>query len=174
AFNLNILISLGVLNWLTHYVKDVSIKWPNDIYIGKKKVGGILIENQLLGSSIKSSIVGIGINVNQETFPEELNNRATSLNLEMQCEQALDIETCCREMLSEIFTLYKQINLTSIENLITQYTAALFRVSQPSQFVVKGKQIEGTIRGVDRTGRLIVLVNNIAQHFDLKEIRFII
>ena len=61
---------------------DAKIKWPNDIVISGKKVCGILTEMELDGMKISSVIVGVGINANVETFPEELQDKATSLYLE--------------------------------------------------------------------------------------------
>ena len=72
-FQLNQSISLGVRDFIAKYVqKPVKIKWPNDIYVNEKKIGGILIQNTLSGSSIQSTIAGIGINVNQKHFESML------------------------------------------------------------------------------------------------------
>lgn len=67
-FYLSMTIAFAVVSALESYTDGFSIKWPNDIYWKDKKIGGILIENELEGSYITQSIVGIGINVNQETF----------------------------------------------------------------------------------------------------------
>src|SRR5690606_26474526 len=79
-FVLTAAISLAITRWLaslTHV--EVKIKWPNDIFIGDRKIGGILIENILKGKTWKSAVVGIGINVNQTSFPPEIQTRATSV-----------------------------------------------------------------------------------------------
>src|SRR6056297_946886 len=73
-FLLSKTISLGIYDYLCRYVSDVAIKWPNDIYVDDRKIAGILIENDLTGSSLNRSIVGIGININQVKFPEDLPN----------------------------------------------------------------------------------------------------
>ena len=70
---------IGHSKGLTQKDKAVQIKWPNDIYVGNKKISGILIENTLRETSIRSSIVGIGININQTDFTDAIN--ATSLAL---------------------------------------------------------------------------------------------
>lgn len=174
AFNLNMVICLGVQQWLKRYIKDVYIKWPNDIFVGRKKIGGILIENQLKGKTVKSSIVGIGININQQDFPASLSKLATSLKLNLGSTEPLSVEHCCLEMLSEIFTLYKQSNLTNSQNIRAAYTASLFQLGKVELFEINGKQTEGIIQGIDSVGRLIVLINESTQSFDLKEIRFLI
>ena len=77
-FTLNIAISLGLHDYFKAEFGDrVKIKWPNDLYIDHKKVAGILIENIWSGSGLKSSIVGMGININQESFGEDLQKAAS-------------------------------------------------------------------------------------------------
>ncbi len=72
------LVSMALANSIakvvSRYVKDVSIKWPNDIYVGDRKICGILIENRLQGDVIKDSILGIGLNVNQLRFVSDAPN----------------------------------------------------------------------------------------------------
>ena len=83
-FQLTQAISLGVKDCIEHFVpKNVKIKWPNDIYINDKKTCGILIQNTLSGAQISSSIIGIGININQTHFQTNPPN-PTSFKLEME------------------------------------------------------------------------------------------
>ena len=67
-FNLSQVVALSLYNFLNNLGLDATIKWPNDIYIKGRKIAGVLIENQLKGSLIKSAIVGVGLNVNQTEF----------------------------------------------------------------------------------------------------------
>ena len=73
-FKLNKAVCLAVHQTLSHYSDDLLIKWPNDIYYKEQKLGGILIENQIQGHSIKSCVIGLGININEENWPEDLPN----------------------------------------------------------------------------------------------------
>lgn len=74
-FELSMLVSIAIVRTLEKYIgNDIHIKWPNDIYVGNKKICGILIENALSGNSIDRSIVGIGINVNQQSFVSDAPN----------------------------------------------------------------------------------------------------
>ena len=76
------LVTLAIINVLQDYVRlQITIKWPNDIYVGDKKLCGILIENALCGPTIDTCIVGIGININQELFKSDAPN-PVSLKLE--------------------------------------------------------------------------------------------
>ena len=69
------LVTLAIINVLQDYIRQrITIKWPNDIYVGDKKLCGILIENALCGSTIDTCIVGIGININQELFVSDAPN----------------------------------------------------------------------------------------------------
>ena len=69
AFLLSICVSVGIVNALEQLgIPDLKVKWPNDILSGNFKIGGILIENMILGSKIRASVIGIGLNVNQDIF----------------------------------------------------------------------------------------------------------
>ena len=72
--------ALSLVDLLSRHEIKARIKWPNDIYAGDEKICGILIENSLKGSKIDWSIIGIGLNVNQTAFPEDLPN-PTSMKL---------------------------------------------------------------------------------------------
>ena len=86
-FAVSRMAALSLRDCISYFLKKpVSIKWPNDIYVGDKKIAGILIENSVGQSRIDRSIVGIGLNVNQTDFDESL---ATSLKLESKKEWEL-------------------------------------------------------------------------------------
>ena len=77
-FLLNMVVSTAINNALSHFLSDgLSVKWPNDIYFRDQKIGGVLIENTIVGNDIKTAIIGIGINVNQQHFEAELTVKAT-------------------------------------------------------------------------------------------------
>lgn len=147
---------------------SATIKWPNDIYVGNKKIAGILIENSISKSYIAHSILGIGLNVNQLNF-EGVN--ATSIQLETN-------EYFQRNEL--LFMLFYQLNKNW--ELITQqspklkaeYLENMFRIHQLSGFKIGEIEIEGTIIGVDENGLLIVEVKGEKKTFNLKEISFIL
>ena len=74
AFALSEALSLAISDALSSYVEGVSIKWPNDIYCGQRKMTGILIENELAGPLVRRSILGVGLNVNQKRFVSDAPN----------------------------------------------------------------------------------------------------
>ena len=97
-FLLSELVPLAIVNVLEQYVKDITIKWPNDIYWRDKKLGGILIENFLQGSCIERSIVGVGLNVNQVKF---LSNAPNPISLRCILGEDLSREKLLQEILDE-------------------------------------------------------------------------
>ena len=112
-FHLNKAVALAVQGVVEKYLsnapqsspKNVSVKWANDIFIGDKKVCGILIQNNLSGSSLQSSVIGIGLNINQLVFPKDLN--ATSLRLETG--QLFDLFDCIEQLTKGIEQRYLQL-----------------------------------------------------------------
>lgn len=135
-FALNEMAALSVTDFLSAYGIKAEIKWPNDIYVGEKKICGILIENSFLGNAISSSIIGIGLNINQRNFNVSLPN-PTSLVLCSAQDEPLDIDRClCRFM--DIFTSYHDRFLTSdsdLSPLRQHYLDALWRSGKLSRFI---------------------------------------
>ena len=135
-FALNEMAALSVTDFLSAYGIKAEIKWPNDIYVGEKKICGILIENSFLGNAISSSIIGIGLNINQRNFNVSLPN-PTSLVLCSAQDEPLDIDRClCRFM--DIFTSYHDRFLTSDSDLTPlrqHYLDALWRSGKLSRFI---------------------------------------
>ncbi len=81
-------VALAVVNYLSNLGVEASVKWPNDIYVGDRKICGILIEHSVMGQEIEYTIIGVGLNVNQKSFSEELPNpvsfqQLTSMELEL-------------------------------------------------------------------------------------------
>lgn len=85
---------------------NVSIKWPNDIYVGDEKIAGILIENKLQGVKFAVSVLGIGLNINQERWISDAPN-PTSLKLKAGKE--FEVEVVLNEIGEEIFALYQEL-----------------------------------------------------------------
>lgn len=170
SFELNMLISIGIFNWVSKHSQQVKIKWPNDIYINNKKIGGVLIENQLSHKAIKSSVVGIGINLNQASFPAEIQERASSLLL--ACGQSFDIKQTCLDLLHSIMETYSSLNALPTAILLEKYNDLLYQKDIAAPYEIHGQLQECTLRGVDAHGHLLLETNSGLQSFDLKEVRF--
>lgn len=171
-FMLNMAVSLAVADalsgWLPHHPQ---LKWPNDIYYNNAKLGGILIENTLLGNRLKSAVVGIGINVNQADFSALRNRNITSVIniLQMNVDKMSLLTDICKR-LEQYYTALSEGKQATI---CKQYIKKLYRYGQKTQFKANGRVFEGEITGVDETGRLLVLEERNVLAFKLKEIEFI-
>lgn len=169
-FRLNICISLAMVATLTQLqLPDVKIKWPNDILSGTSKICGILIENILLGNQIQSSIIGIGLNVNQLTFGN-LNNVSS---LKLLLGRTFDLEELLHKILMNLKRTFFHVEGKFSESLWNEYEELLFRKDKPSTFRDStGILFMGFIRGVSKEGKLrVMLEDKILKEFDLKEIR---
>ena len=135
-FVLNEIASLAVVDFLSMHGITARIKWPNDIYVGSKKICGILIENSLQGSAISSSIIGIGLNINQRNFNVNLPN-PTSMVLCRAEDGPLDIHRCLEEFM-DIFTSLHDRFLSSacdLSPLRQSYLSSLWRSGEASRFI---------------------------------------
>lgn len=149
----------------------VTIKWPNDLYIGDRKAGGILIQNTLSGEFLQSSIIGIGLNVNQLEFDASLPN-PTSLALAFG--RNFDLEVVDEHLLECHEQRYLQLKSGRHDEIKAEYERHLYRLGVPARFArPDGAEFTGVIRGVRADGRLrLEQEAGLEQVFDLKEVRF--
>jgi len=148
---------------------QVNIKWPNDILLNKKKIAGILIENFFSNNIISYSIIGIGINVNQTTFPD-FKLKPTSLKLETTKEY--DIETIINNLLENFLQYYNQIKLSN-KTIDDKYLNYLYGIHKELSFIYNNKVISAKIVNVDNFGKLILKVENSIISANFKEIEFL-
>jgi len=172
-FYLNIAVSLGVHRYLETRLagQQVSIKWPNDIYVGTKKIGGILIQHAVSGNEILHSIIGIGLNVNQEIFPPSLPNPVSIIQL---VGIASDLQHVLDELLTHLNDYYLKISNLDFEGCRTEYRKALLGYYKWLTFKHEGDIIRARIIGVSETG-LLKLESSGKKQFecDMKEIEFL-
>ena len=171
-FILSIFISLGICDFLKQLAPGCKIKWPNDIYYGDDKIAGILIENSITGNTILNSIAGIGLNINQEEFPEEIPN-PVSLKILTGIEH--DTELCLHNLAACLDRRYKQVISGEWDDLRVEYISSLYRLNQWHRFktadgIFQGKIISiadsGCIKIQERDGKI--------QEYSFKEIEFIV
>lgn len=172
-FALNLAVSLAVRDFATKHVeKSVKVKWPNDIYVGNRKICGILIQNSIGGSSLQSSVVGVGVNVNQTIFSTNAPN-ATSFALETNREFDLYelIEDLCLFVEQRYLSLK---NTTQYESLRLEYLKHLYRFEEWSTFARADDRVfQGKITGISSSGKLLVTHAAGEEAFSIKEIRFV-
>ncbi len=166
---LNMAISLACRKFLSEYLSpnQVFIKWPNDLVSSGKKIGGILIENSLQGPKIRSSIVGIGININQLNFENE---KASSVFCLMNNELKLsDLRQKLFFYLDEYYSLLKLKQFTSIK---TQYENHLLFKGMETNFLIDGVEVKAQVLGIGANGKLHLLIDDEIRSFANKEIVF--
>jgi len=155
--------ALGAFN-----IPKLSVKWPNDILSEDKKIGGILIENVIKQNQLVSSIIGIGLNVNQVFFQDL--PRATSMK--KISGKTFNLDEVLQEFLEHMSTYFKLLESGENKAIKREYESNLFRKNKPSTFRnAEGQLFSGFIRGISNTGNLIVLLeDDILNEFSLNQI----
>lgn len=153
-FLLSEVVALAVVDALRYYGVGARIKWTNDIYVGDRKLAGILIEHKLSGVNISRTIAGIGLNVNQLEFSTDLPNPVSM-------RQITRLELDCREVLERVaeklMERYEMLRRGEEQQLQADYHELLYRRDALHwYFLPDGKAFRGTIRGVEPSGALIV------------------
>lgn len=152
-FQLNAAITLGALDFMKKYAgKDVSIKWPNDIFCCDKKAGGILIENTIRGGKWLYAVVGIGLNINQRSFDNGLN--ATSLS--SITGKQYEVIELARELCFFLEQRYRQLKAGEKAVILREYQRSMFKLNEPVRFSAKKMIFEGLVKGVSPEGLLII------------------
>lgn len=170
GFYLNFIASLAVYNALKKwYTPQLKVKWPNDIYYGDKKICGILIESTIMGKSILSSIIGIGINVNQKSFQY---NTATSVSLVYGVD--LPREDLLVKVIDNFNTLYTDLHNGGFNSIRNQYLSNLYWLHESHTFEYGDSIVVATIVDINISGQLVLKHSDgIFQSYDYKEIRFL-
>ena len=168
-FRLSQAVALGVHDWaaaLLGPAPKLKLKWPNDLYYGDQKLGGILIENSLSGTKIQHSIIGIGLNINQQRF-----DVPTATSFGQLTGRAYARETLAARLLESLERRYLQLRAGQVGQLRRDYLQALYRYQETHFFLVDGQRVSGQIVGVENDGRLAVAIANELRRFGLQEIR---
>jgi BirA family biotin operon repressor/biotin-[acetyl-CoA-carboxylase] ligase len=171
-FALSQAISLAIRDFLAQKTtKTVSVKWPNDIYIGTKKVCGILIQNTLSGKKIQSSIIGIGLNINQDQFADSFGN-ASSLHLETGIQ--FDLQGSLSGLIRSIESYYFQLKSGQLPKIQASYLQHLYLFQQPATFRKPGAQpFKAKIVDINPLGQLGLESQGKRLFYNIKEIQLI-
>lgn len=174
-FFLTQMISVAMINVLRNFLPEDSlfIKWPNDIYFNDRKIAGMLIKNEIKGMMLGTSIVGIGLNVNQISFDDNIPN---PISMKMITGKDYDLDELLSAIvcqLSDYSRLCVNSNDTFSTLIIKTYTSRLYRYHQLALFEHEGSIKEMMIIGFDKYGRLILKEKNDREVVcNLKEIIF--
>lgn len=164
-FLLTKIVSLALVDLLQNYGLTAAIKWPNDIYVGSRKIAGVLIENSVQGKTIVRSIIGIGLNVNQKDFGAF---SATSLALEK--EAYFNLDDVLFSFISVFNKRTKQLNASVLD---TEYHDTLYWRNEWRTFENETGEFEGLIVGVSDQGELQIDRDGELEQYELKRIQFI-
>lgn len=171
-FIISRIASLAVKNTLDQFTDDIRIKWPNDIYWKDKKIAGMLIENDIRGRNIVNSVIGIGININQEVFPDELPNPVSLKQItgsEQDRDYILDIFT------REFFLLYREFQDGDIRAIEDEYMLDLYRINDYYWFEDNDGRFKAKIKEVQPSGHLVLetLEGGEKRVYAFKEVAFV-
>ena len=172
-FMLSEVVALAMVDALAEYGVECRIKWTNDIYAGDNKIAGVLIEQSLSGDTIARTIVGIGLNVNQREFPEDLPN-PTSMVVERGAE-------CDRREVLECFLKhlegwYKRLETGERAAVEEAYRTRMYHLDQEHTYALaSGERFRATIRGVRPMGHLCLEhTDGVVREYAFKEVEFVL
>jgi len=173
-FYLSMAVSLAVLDALKKYAKaDWAVKWPNDILANGKKICGLLIENSVKGIAVKSTIIGVGININQVNFPSNIRN---TNSLKLMTQQDFDLKEILIDVLSSIKKNIENLSENNFKNLKEKYYENLFMFNKVVKFESTNESIcfAGKIKEISNSGAIAIeMQNKEIKKFNFKEIRLI-
>lgn len=152
---------------------DILIKWPNDIYFQDRKAGGILIENIISGTEWKWAVVGVGLNINQTGFDQDLQKRAVSLR--QITGNTFDCLQLATEVRNAILSKYSDLEMqrTSFLKILEEYNQYLFKKNEQVLFEKDGQQFVARVRQVLPSGQLVVQTD-IELLFDFGEVSWVL
>ena len=157
AFKIMSGVAVAVCETLCFYGLSPVIKWPNDVYVGGKKICGILIENALSGNKISSSVVGVGLNVSNP-LAEELADIATSISQEGEKTPTVDEVT--EKLIEELCK----------ERTIVEYRAYLGFVGEQVTLILENARVTAKLLSVDNEGRLLAEIDGEKRVFSSAEV----
>ena len=168
-FLLSKAMSLAVYDFISQLVPDVTVKWPNDVYAGQRKIAGILIENFSDGVYLSKTIAGIGLNINQERF---LSDAPNPVSLRQLTGKIYPLENCLQTLHSHIASRYTMMK-ENAGKLNDDYLQHLFRFGKLCRYSANSVFFEATITGVNNYGMLeMTTKTGEYKAFGYKEVKF--
>ena len=170
--SITFLASVVIRDWLREEGIPALIKWPNDLYVGNRKVCGMLIENGFAEGMVAWSVIGIGINLNQTRFPGELVN---PVSLKRITGKEYD-PTSALERICQLFEMRLPALSGDRNRLFEDYCEGLFQAGLPRPYrdLLTEEEFTGTIKGVTREGRLLMDRDGTLVSYAFKEVGYIL
>lgn len=170
-FMISKVVTLGIYSALKNDVPDLKIKWPNDIYAKDKKLGGILIENSIMSGRITNSVVGVGLNVNQEIF---LSNAPNPVSLKQITRHEFDLISLLQKIILGIISYYEKLKDGQLALINELFHEQMYRFGGEYRYSSNGEIFTGRIIGVNKIGQLMILdEKERIRQFHFKEVEFI-
>lgn len=166
-------VALSLHDFFALYGVKTSVKWTNDIYVGDRKAVGILIEHSYSGGKLARTVVGIGININQIEFSEDIPN---PVSLSLLTGKKYDLKELLSTFEKCLDVRYSQLKNGEWDTLQSDYHSALYRRDEQYIYALPdGTRFKGIIRGVKPTGDLVVEhENGEKKSYLFKEIEFVV
>ncbi len=169
-FYFNAVVAIAIKDFFKKYAGDETfIKWPNDIYWRDRKAGGILIENKIMGKSWKWAVVGIGININQASFSENLVNAVSLMQI---TGITFDPVLLAKELTELVLTRISQVSVSQLPAILVKYNENLYKKGQKVFFKKDEIVFETCIKEVNEFGQLITF-DNMERVFNFGEVEFL-
>lgn len=170
-FYLTEIVSLSIIDFLSSYEIEASIKWPNDIYVNNLKIAGILIKNSIRNNEIENCIAGIGINVNEIDFPSGLTN-PTSMRIEKQ--KIFDRNILMDMFLDKMKHRYRQLISGDMELLHIEYSKQIYRKGELIEYKDKNGLFRARLKEINTSGKVMLeRENNTDKQYLFGEIEMI-
>ena len=150
-FLISKIVSLALLDFLKTEIADVKIKWPNDIYIKKGKVAGILIETAIKGNFLESAVIGIGLNLNQKAFVSDAPN---PVSLHQITHKNYDCIETAKTINKHIFKRYAELQANKVSEINHAYFSSLYGNNEWNRYRSEETEFEGKICGIGEFGQL--------------------
>lgn len=169
-FNLTIIISLATCWTIDHFLEnsETKIKWPNDIYYNNQKLAGILIKNNIIGTTINQTIAGVGLNINQTHF-QHAPNAISLKNISGNSFQVYEVLSQWHTLLAEAYKILKD----NKHQLMNMYYSRMYLKDIEADYMINSSKIRAVISGVDEYGQLILKDSNRVVHIcGIKEVKF--
>jgi len=170
-FNLNVAVAVSIAQVLEELsIPALKIKWPNDILAGNKKIGGILIENSLKTGGEISSVIGIGLNVNQKNF----DGLPKASSLSVAAGRDFNKDEVMMAIVQKLQHNIAKLLHNDVQSLWDSYHNKLYKIGVPMPFQNEANKFMGIIKGVTPTGQLEVLLENDSiAHYAIKEVQLL-
>ena len=158
ALLIPLVTGIGLIKALKSFEIKASLKWPNDIFVKEKKLGGILCESKLSKNSVDQLVIGIGLNINEieADFPKELKSSATSCKI--ITEKSLQREIIIAKMLYHIESQLKMIK-DDTRTIINIWESYCNHINKPISFYFNKKKLDGVFIGLDASGQAIIKID---------------